>query len=97
MPAPIWTDQARRDLKSIGMYIGRKERRPAVAARVMREIREKCSHYARHSLTGTSRTEFGDDCRVFSHSRWVIVFRPIEDGIEVLRVFDGSQDYESLF
>jgi toxin ParE1/3/4 len=97
MPVAIWNDQARQDLRSIGLYVGRKEDRPAVAARIMREIREMCDHYARHPLTGTSREEFGDGCRVFSHKRWVILFRPIDQGIEVLRIFDGSQDYESLF
>jgi toxin ParE1/3/4 len=79
------------------MYIGRKERRPSVAARVMREIREKCDHYARHPHTGTSRAELGEGCRLGSHSRWVILFRPIDDGIEILRIFDGAEDYESLF
>jgi len=78
------------------MYIGRKERRPAVAARVMREIREKCDHYARHPHTGTSRPELGEGCRLGSHSRWVILFRPINDAIEILRILDGAQDYESL-
>ena len=97
MAVAHWTDQARRDLRSIGLYVGRKEHRPAVAARVMREIRNKCDHYAHNPLTGTSRQELGDGCRVFSHSRWVILFRPIDEGIEVLRFFDGSQDYESLF
>ena len=93
----IWIQQARDDLRSIGMYIGRKERRPAVGAKVMREIREKCDHYARHPLTGTSRTEFGEGCRLGVHSRWVILYRPTGDGIEVLRIFDGAEDYESLF
>lgn len=93
----IWTQQARDDLRSIGMYIGRKERRPAVAARVMREVREKCAHYARHPRIGTSRSEFGEGCRLGSHNRWVILFRPLDEGIEVLRIFDGAQDYESLF
>ena len=79
------------------MYIGRKERRPAVAAKVMREIREKCNHYARHPHAGTSRTEFGDGCQLGVHSRWVILYRPTSDGIEILRIFDGAEDYESLF
>jgi toxin ParE1/3/4 len=97
MAVAYWTDQARRDLRSIGLYVGRKEHRPAVAARVMREIRKKCDHYARHPLTGTARPDLGEGCRVFSHSRWVVAFRPLDEGIEVLRVFDGSQDYENLF
>ncbi len=62
----------------------------------MREIRDRCDHYARNPLTGTSREEFGEGCRVFSHRRWVILFRTIHEGIEVLRIFDGSQAYETL-
>jgi plasmid stabilization system protein ParE len=62
----------------------------------MREIRDKCDHYARNPLTGTRRDEFGEGCRVFSHRRWVILFRTLDEDIEVLRIFDGSQDYENL-
>jgi toxin ParE1/3/4 len=97
MAVAHWTDHARRDLRSIGPYVGRKEHRPAVAAKVMREIRKKCDHYACNPLTGTSRDEFGEGYRLFSHQRWVILFRPIDEGIEVLHIFDGSQDYENLF
>ena len=97
MARAIWTAAAQSDLRGIAWFIVDRDQRRRIARKVTREIREKCDHYARHPLTGTARSEFGDDCRVFSHSRWAIVFRPIEEGIEVLRIFDGSQDFESLF
>ncbi|MEX2315742.1 MAG: hypothetical protein WD669_01230 [Pirellulales bacterium] len=39
----------------------------------------------------------GESHRVFAHKRWVVVFRPIEGGIEVLRVLDGSREFTRLF
>jgi plasmid stabilization system protein ParE len=46
---------------------------------------------------GTARPDLGGDLRVFSHKRYVIVYRALADGIEVLRVVDGARDYPSLF
>lgn len=34
-----WTLPAREDLKEIGLYIGRKEHRPSIAANILREIK----------------------------------------------------------
>ena len=96
-----WTSPARDDLKEIGRYIGRHEQRPSVAAKILREIAAKCDEYAKvfaaGSVIGSDATELGEGCRVFSHKRWVIVFEPIDGGIEVLRVLDGSRDYPRLF
>lgn len=96
-----WTSLARQDLKAIGRYIGRKERRPLVAAKILREINSKCNEYAeafeRGSIIGSDGSELGEDCRYFTHKRWVVVFVPILGGIEVLRIFDGSRDFPRLF
>ncbi len=96
-----WTRPARQDLKAIGHYIGRHERRPSVAAKILRELNAKCDEYAeafaRGSVIGSEASELGEGCRSFTHKRWVIVFEPISDGIEVLRILDGSRDYPRLF
>jgi len=97
----IWSQEAREDLKSIVLYIGRQDRRPATAAKIAREIKAKSDDYAAHfaagNVTGTHRPELGEDHRVFSHKRWVVIFRPRNQSIEVLRVVDGAQDYPTLF
>lgn len=96
-----WTSPAREDLKEIGRYIGRHERRPSIAAKILREITAKCDEYAKvfadGSVIGSDAEELGEGCRIFSHKRWVIVFEPINGGIEILRVLDGSRDYRRLF
>jgi plasmid stabilization system protein ParE len=96
-----WTVPARRDLKEIGCYIGLREHRPSVAVKILRELKAKCDEYsqafARGSVLGSDASELGENCGMFSHNRWVIVFEPIPGGIEILRVFDGSRDYPRLF
>jgi toxin ParE1/3/4 len=96
-----WTLPAREDLKEIGLYIGRKEHRPSIAANILREINAKCDGYsqafASGSVIGSDASSLGEGCRILSHKRWVIVFETVDNGIEVLRVLDGSRDYPRLF
>jgi toxin ParE1/3/4 len=87
---------AEQDLEEIGYYIA-KQRCPATAEKILREIHAKCSLYAGQPEMGTLRPDLGEHHRVFHHKRWVVIYRPIQDGIEVLRVVDGARDYPSLF
>jgi hypothetical protein len=41
-----WTKPAKQDLKEIGLYIARQDRRPSVAAKILKEIDAKCNDYA---------------------------------------------------
>jgi plasmid stabilization system protein ParE len=96
-----WTRPAREDLKEIGRYIGRTKQRPAAAAKNLREIKVKCDEYSQAfaggSVLGSDASELGEGCRIFSYKRWGVVFEPVDGGIEVLRIFDGSRDYPRLF
>ena len=101
MPKAKWTRPAREDLKSIALYIGRTDHRSIAAAKIAREIKTKCDDYVdtytAGSEIGTTCPELGGNHRSLSHKRWVIIFRPSSDGIEVLRVVDAARDYPSLF
>jgi len=76
----------------MGLYIGRKERRPSIAAKILREIKAKCDEYSqaftRGSVMGSDASSLGEGCRIFYYKRWIIVFEPVDNGIEVLRVLD---------
>jgi plasmid stabilization system protein ParE len=93
--------QSRQDVDGIYDYIGRRDRRPATADKVVTELMRTCQSYAdifaAGSVVGTARPDLGETYRVFTHKRWVVVFRPIGDGIEILRVVDGSRDFARLF
>lgn len=101
MPYLLISELARKDIDDIYDYIGERERRPSTAERVVAELVDTCQSYAASfaagSLLGSDRSDLGDSVRVFRHKRWVVVFRPIENGIEVIRVIDGSRDYGKLF
>jgi toxin ParE1/3/4 len=92
-----WSDVAREDLKEIGRYIGRQQIRPSTAVKIMRELRAHCDDLALAPHSGTARPDLGDHIRVTSYKRWVIVFRPVAEGIAVLRIVDGSRDWTRLF
>ena len=97
MPKAEWTPSAKHDLSDIGHYIGFKQRRPTTAENVVRQLNDKCNEYAESPLIGTKAPQLGEDCRIFSHKRWVVVYRPLPDGIQVIRILDGARDYPRLF
>jgi plasmid stabilization system protein ParE len=42
--------------------------------------------------------DLGPDVRCFSFRKnYVVIYRPLDDGIDVLRVFHTSRDYARLF
>ena len=95
-----WSAQARIDVDAIYDFIARQDR-PLTADRAVQGLAEACPKYAEAfsagSSIGTRRPTLGKDYRVFSHKRWVVVFRPADGAIEVMRVVDGSRDYSRLF
>jgi toxin ParE1/3/4 len=96
-----WTAQSRQDVDDIYDYIGRRDRRPATEDKVVRELLDECRFLAdaqaAGSMLGMQRDDLAESARLFTHKRWVIVFRPIENGIEVMRVIDGSRNLPRIF
>jgi toxin ParE1/3/4 len=96
MPRAVRTAAANDDLRSIAIQIGVISGRPTVADQIIDELIDCCDHLAELgsiSRLGTAVPRLGSDVRLFTHKRWVIIFRYIADGIIVLRIADGSQDY----
>jgi len=96
-----WTRGAETDAEDIYWWIAIRDGRTLAAKKILCEVRQKCDEYseafAAGSVLGTPRPDWGESYRVFTHERWVIVFRPLDDGIEVLRVLDGSRDVARIF
>jgi toxin ParE1/3/4 len=89
------------DLDELYDYIARHEHRPATADRVVQDLVAAMRRYAdifsAGSDIGALRDDLGEGYRTFAHKRWVIVFRPVDVGIEIMRVVDGSRDWAKLF
>ena len=60
-------------------------------------INQKCRRLAQFSRMGTSRPELGLEIRSFPVTPYLIFYRPIEDGVEIVRVVSGYQDLTALF
>lgn len=97
MPATLWTPAATEDLEQIFLFVGREQRSPSAAARVIRRIVENADIYASQPFLGPARPELGESIRACYIHRYVIFYRPVSAGIEVLRVIHGSRDVFRVF
>jgi len=98
MPKAKRTQAADRDLESIAYEIGLVHGRVRAAEQIIDELIGQCDRLAEFASTavlGTNTPQLGEGVRLFGYKRWVIVFRYTPDGIIVLRIADGSQDYLS--
>jgi len=102
MPRIIWDEQAGQDLRDYAHYLGIERQSPQGALSLVRAIEDASRMIAQNPLMGEARPELGNELRVFSCGAksnprgYVLIYRPKEDGIEVVRVFRGSQDYPNL-
>ena len=91
------TWSAERSLDEIFDYIGRQNHSPEAAAGLLRRIAAKCDLYATQPLAGEARPDLGTDVRCFPVDSYVVLYRPLEDGILVLLVVHGSRDIPTVF
>lgn len=92
------TAEAEHDLQEIAFHITYRAKRREVARKIVRQIIGECQKLADLAgvmIVGKLAPEIGQDVRVYGFRRWVIIFRYEEDGINVLRIADQSQDYRS--
>ena len=90
--------QAIADLLEIHHFIGVERESPAAADRFLDELLQKLELYSESPLIGLARPDLAEEVRSFTFKRtYVVIYRPLADGIDVLRVFHGKRDYPSLF
>ena len=92
-----FTPDARSDLQQIHDYIPQGS--PANALRFVDRLEEQCHRLADYPYMGRARPEFGSEHRSFAvpNTRYVIIYRPIDTGIEIIHVRQGSQNFRRLF
>ncbi|MFB8789190.1 MAG: type II toxin-antitoxin system RelE/ParE family toxin [Potamolinea sp.] len=92
----IFTVPASRDIESIIDYVADNTSLDA-ADKLLRKINKKCSTLANFPHMGRSRDELLSTLRSLPIDNYLIFYRPIEEGIEILRVVSGYRDLEVLF
>lgn len=94
MPRLLRTPQAELDLLGIWEYIAQDDL--DAADRFLERIAQKCLMLADNPQAGRRRPELDEALRSFPVGNYVIFYRPIEDGIDVIRVLNGARDIDSL-
>jgi toxin ParE1/3/4 len=61
------------------------------------KLEQTCKALAKNPLMGTARDELLPNLRCFSVGNYVIYYRPVADGIDVVRVLHGARDESNLF
>lgn len=95
MPVIIKLPRAKSDLVEIWGYIA--DDSEARADAFVDMIDQKLSALASKPGMGRARDEIAEGIRSFPVGRYVIFYRPVPEGVEIIRVLHGSRDIEALF
>jgi|SRR5215211_7232059 len=88
----VWTPVAESDLDNILFYIALVGRNVAVGERIFHELRSFLTEQAEKRLSGHRHADAPDDWLYCKYKRWLIFYRPLADGVEVMRVVDAVRD-----
>jgi len=88
---------AKTDLVNILEYLTRKSGNLIVGRQFVGALRQQCRELA--SLPGTigrARPELRPDIRSFAFKGYLILFRYVDDGLEVVNIIEGHRDIEAM-
>jgi toxin ParE1/3/4 len=95
MPRVLRTSQANLDLVEIAFYIAQEN--PNAADHWLDVIGEKCELLSQMPELGRKRPDLAPELRSFRAGNYIIFYRPIPEGIQVIRVLHAARDIPALF
>jgi toxin ParE1/3/4 len=95
MPVIVKLPRAKSDLVEIWGYIA--DDSEAHADAFIETVDQKFHVLAGRPNMGRLRDELADGLHSFPVGRYVIFYRPIPEGIEVVRVLHGARDLDTIF
>ncbi len=87
--------RASQDLAEINEYLFANN--PNAAEQFLNSVTQKFELLANFSNMGRRRDELAPALRSFPLNDYLIFYRPIENGIEIVRVVSGYRDLDTLF
>ena len=91
-----FTAPASRDIEAIIDYVADRSSCDA-AENLLNRINNRCKRLASFPSMGRKRDELAPNVRSFPIDDYLIFYRAIEEGVEVLRVVSGYRDLRVLF
>lgn len=95
MARAIFAPTAEADLTEIYDFIAGDNR--SAAGALIDRFERQAETLANNPGIGRARPELQPDMRSFPVGRYVLLYRPIEGGIEVARVLHGMRDIDRIF
>ncbi len=86
--------QAKSELEAIGDHIA--EDSPANAERFIERLTTKFVALGRNPRIGRARPELRADLRSFPYGAYLILYRIIDDGVEIVRVVHAARNLDDL-
>ena len=90
------TAPASRDIEAIMDYVAANSSFDA-AERLLDKIEDKCKKLISFPSMGQKRDQLALNVRSFPVDSYLIFYREIADGVEILRVVSGYRDLKNLF
>jgi toxin ParE1/3/4 len=87
--------EAQSDLEEIWLYAA--ENSENAADRLIDRLCQRFPTLARFPEMGRERSELATKLRSFPVGRYLVFYRPLDNGIEIVRVLHGAKDIDSLF
>ncbi|MBD2629816.1 type II toxin-antitoxin system RelE/ParE family toxin [Trichormus variabilis] len=87
--------QATRDIENIWKYVAQNNSK--AADKLFDILRTTFPKLAKFPQMGIERPELAAFLRSFPVKSYLIFYRPIDQGIEIVRILHGSQDIEGIF
>ena len=91
----IISPRAEDDLRELWAYIASDN--PNAADRIIDGLMANFKLLERNPLLGRARHDLLVNLRAFPVKKYVVLYEPLENGVEIFRVLHGSQDIDAIF
>lgn len=95
MNSCFFTPQSIVDLDEIYDFIATDN--STAALRFIKLLEKKCQWLAKSPAIGRKRRELSLELRSFPIEKYIIFYRPVQNGIQVIRILHGARDVEDIF
>ena len=92
----LWSPTGRQSLVDIAQYVVERSESLEMGIKLIDAIEAKCKSYTQFPEAGIPRDDLGEGRRCFVVGRYVVIYRPIDEGIRVILVAHGHQDLHTL-
>jgi toxin ParE1/3/4 len=89
-----YTDGAKQDLLDIWLWIARDS--ATLADAVLDRVEQRVAKLSQHPEIGMARPEIGEGARGLVIERWLVLYRLVDGGVQIVRIVDGARDFGRL-